>query len=1255
MPTTRPDPLRRVLRRILRGSGWCCAASACCAAPVAVPSGAWQGIPGAEFREITLATESRTGFTALAASRTGITFSNALSPRAVAINRLREIGSGVALGDVDGDGWVDLYFCGLEGPNALYRNLGGWKFADVTAAAGVACADHWSTGAALADLDGDGDLDLLVNGLGAGTMLFLNDGQGKFTEQRDSGFLRSGGATSLALGDVDGDGDLDVYVTNYRTDTFFDNPKGLRTGTRTLPDGSRVAEPVARFVTLQGRDQTPTVIERGEPDVLYINRGGGRFEPLSWTEGGAFVDASGVPLTAEPTDWGLSAMFRDLNGDGRPDLYVCNDFIHWPDRLWWNDQGRRLRAAAAVTLRSQSVSSMAVDVADINRDGFDDFFTADMLSPRRAARAWQRPDRLQGVVTWPVEDPEFREEVPRNTLQIARGDGTFADIAVYAGVAATDWTTSAAFLDVDLDGWEDLLLVGGNGHDVQDVDALAKVAAAGPAGTPEARQRTLALLPERRVAARAYRNRHDLTFEDVSVAWGFDQIGVAHGLALADLDNDGDLDVVVNAMNEPARLYRNDCTAARLAIRLVGADGNTGGIGARVRVSGGPVVQTQEMMAGGRFASSDEALRCFAAGAAQSLEVRVQWRSGRVSLLHGALPNRIYRLQETETQPELAPEPDRWAAVKPLFESGTFGGGHRHRDAADEDFRRHPLLAKKLAALGPGVAVADWNGDGQDDLAVAGGRGGRLGLGLNQGAGGFLDWIPTGLELTNVLDQTAVVSWLGADRRRYLAVGRSNWEHPESTHSGVQVLGLLPDGVMKVELVGMPPGTTGPLALADVDGDGTLELFVGGRVKSGRYPEEAESYLLREDGGRFRVDPDFHCRGLISGAVFTDLDGDGDPDLVLAEEWGPVRVLRNQQGRFSEATESWGLAEGRGWWNGVAAGDFDGDGRMDLVVANWGRNWRLDSVGAEEPPPVQVYYGEWAEDGVVHALLASADREAGKVLPWRERRAIATIMPDVAARFTTEHAYGVAGIEEVLGPERWAKTKSRVATVFESKVLLNRGDHFESRPLPPVAQFAPAFGLAVADFDGDGREDVVLAQNFFGLDVESTRQDAGVGLLLRGDGRGNFQAASPRESGLALYGEQRGVAVGDFDDDGRPDCVLTQHGGETRILRNVRGRSGVRVELLGPRGDADVVGAILRLKCGGVWGPARELHAGSGFGSQDSLRPVLAVPRLPEALRVQWPGGATREWPWPRGARRVKVTRESLEPAPALRPPATSP
>src|SRR6266550_4250152 len=496
----------------------------------------WQQGPGYRFVPLSPAKEGRPGFTLLQPGDTGILFSNRLSDAAVAKNRLYEIGSGVAVGDIDGDGLVDIYFCRLEGGNVLYRNLGDWKFEDITASAGVACPNQFSTGCVLVDIDGDGDLDLLVNSLGGGTRLFLNDGKGHFTEMTDSGLIRRFGATSLALADVDGDGNLDLYVTNYRTDTFWDNPPGLNPRVRQEPDGTFVAEPRDRFVALPTRNGVPTVVERGEPDVLYLNRGGGHFVPVPW-QAGLFLDEAGRAVREPPTDWGLSVMFRDLNGDGLPDLYVCNDFVHSPDRIWINEEGKHFRAMPRTSVRHVSLSSMAGDVADINRDGHDDIFVADMLNPRREFRAWQRPDMLKEVLGKSAEDPNVVPEAPRNTLQLARGDGTFAEIAPLAGVAATDWTTSAVFLDVDLDGWEDLLLVAGNNHDVQDADALGQINRTGGWKTPEMRLNAFARLPRRPATSVALRNRHDLTFEDVSAQWGFNVMGIAHGMALADLDN----------------------------------------------------------------------------------------------------------------------------------------------------------------------------------------------------------------------------------------------------------------------------------------------------------------------------------------------------------------------------------------------------------------------------------------------------------------------------------------------------------------------------------------------------------------------------------------------------------------------------------------------------------------------------------------------------------------------------------------------
>ena len=1222
----------------------------------------WQEGVGFRSAALSVPASGQAGFALLEPSDTGITFSNRLTDETVAKNRLYEIGSGVALGDVDGDGWVDIYFCRLEGDNALYRNLGDWKFEDVTAKAGVACPNQFSTGCAFADIDGDGDLDLLVNSLGGGTRAFLNDGKGRFTEMTEGWLVRRLGATSRALADVDGDVDLDLYVTNYRADTFQDYPPGLRITTRRLPDGTMGIEPSDRFVRLTTPSGALEVVERGEGDFLYINRGGGRFSPVRW-DMGVFLDEDGRPLSGPPTDWGLAVMFRDLNGDGLPDLYVCNDFVYWPDRIWLNQEGKRFRAAPRCAFRNVSLSSMSVDVADVNRDGFDDIYVADMLSPRREFRAWQRPHTLGSTVTWPVWDPNFRPEVARNTLQLARGDGTFAEIAQLAGISATDWTWSVAFLDVDLDGWEDLLISTGANHDVQDADVVGEIGRSGGWKTPEARLKSLAKIPRRETPSVAFRNRHDLTFEDTSSKWGFKAVGVTHGMALADLDNDGDLDVVMNCMNAPARVYRNDSPAPRLAIRLKGSGANTRGIGAKIKVRGGPVVQTQEMIAGGRYCSGDDPMRVFAAGDANQLDVEILWRTGKRSVVRNAKPNHVYEIAEAAATEESSKlnaqsskevpnsklqtpnsEPQRQdAAASPLFEDVSSRLKHIHVDAPFDDFARQPLLPRKLSTLGPGICWADVDGDGNDDLLVGGGKAGRCVILRNDGRGGLTEWADAPLPKSNPRDQTSVLVWRGADGVVRMLAGESNWEDADTNAPPFRVFALHA-GVP----TNRPPNlrsdlsATGPLALADVDGDGDLDLFVGGRVRAGRYPEPAASNLLRNDGDTFSVARSFPELGLVSGAIFTDLDGDGHPDLALACEWGPIRIYRNQRDKLVPWDAPVTINDQRstlnqltGWWNGIAAGDFDNDGRLDLVASNWGRNWRTD-----QPPgvdiPVQLFYGEFAGNGVVQTVLASWDPGLEVVTPWREWKAVASAIPSVAERLPNHHAYGLAGIQQVLGDKTAAARELR-ATTPDSMLFLNRGDHFEAHRLPVEAQFSPAFGVSVADFDGDGNEDVFLAQNFFGVDAETSRHDAGVGLVLLGDGRGGFRALRPREAGIAIYGEQRACAVCDYDADGRTDLAVTQNGAETKLYRNRGAKPGLRVRLRGPSGNPSGVGATLRLKFGQRHGPAREVHAGSGYWSEDSAIEVLSTPELPAELWVRWPGGRVTTSDIPKGAVEVSV------------------
>jgi len=1162
----------------------------------------------------------------LAGAQTSITFSNGIAVDRYTTNQIYLNGSGVTAGDVDGDGWCDIFFAGLAGQSRFYRNLGNWKFADATRDAGITCEQLDAAGAAFADIDGDNDLDLLVNSVGRGTWIFANDGKGRFTKQAELN-PRRGGA-SLALADIDGDGDLDCYIANYRTVTMRDEPNAPF---RVNQEGGRtvILEYKGRSVTepdLEGRFgiERGKIVENGEADILYRNDGGGRFTALSFTDG-TFLDEDGQPLRLPPYDWGLSVMMRDMNGDGAPDIYVCNDFAS-PDRIWLNSGNGKFRAIARAALRHTSMFSMGVDFADIDRDGLVDFLVVDMLAREHLGRHLQ----IGGVPPYisAAASVADRPQYANNTLFKNRGDGTFAELAWCAGVESSGWSWTPIFLDVDFDGYEDLLVTTGHERDAMNADVMDRAEAL-KAGQ---KLSDWELLNLNNIFARldtpnvAYRNRGNLTFEDTSEAWGFDKRGVSHGMCLADLDNDGDMDVVMNNLNEEAGVYRNEGSGARVAVRLKGKAPNTSGIGARITVRGGAVErQDQEMICGGRYLSSDEAMRVFAAGSATNqLAIEVTWRSGLRSVVSNAKPNRIYEIAESGATKASSPARPE---MKPLFEDVSPLIQHRHVEEPFNDFDRQPLLPWRLSQLGPGVAWHDVDHDGWEDLVIGSGKGGTIGLYRNDGKGGFTRMTNGSLSRVVSRDQTSVVGMGGL-----LVVGSANYEDGLTNGGAVRIYDV--GRGVSGEAVLSPQASTGPLALGDVDNDGDLDLFVGGRVIAGRYPEPATSQLLRNEGGRFIPMQRFEQAGLVSGAVFSDLDGDGTLELIMACDWGPLRVFKFSGGRFQERTEQLGLARFKGLWNGVTTGDLDSDGRLDIVASNWGLN---SSYRASERHPRQLRYGDLDDNGSIEIIESRFDAEVNKEVPERGLRSMMMAMPLVRERIPTFEAYAAASVAEVLGE---VATKALAVNTLTAMVFFNRGDRFEAVALPAEAQWAPSFGVIVTDMDGDGSDDVFLSQNLFATNLEMGRNDAGRGLWLKGDGAGGLRAVPGQVSGVKIYGEQRGCAAADYDGDGRVDLAIAQNGTATLLLRNTGGKPGLRVRFKGPAGNPTGVGASARLIFGERRGPIREIHAGSGYLSQDGAVQVLATPQAPKQLWVRWPGGQPTTLDIPAGAREVEVNAQ---------------
>lgn len=1182
----------------------------------------WHQEEGYEWAELAPGRWGDVGFRRRDAGATGITFENRLGDEEIVDNRVLMNGSGVAAGDVDGDGLVDMYFTRLDGANALYKNMGGMRFKDITEEAGVGHGSYYSTGAVFADVDGDRDVDLLVATVDGGNALYMNDGEGRFQQKDNSGLEPGKGSTTMTLADIDGDSDLDLYVANYKEREVMDiydmEEITLENITRRAEDGLRLVPPFDRHYRLFAGQGRPDARQLGERDELYMNDGDGTFTKVADPEQ-RFRDSNGEPEGIN-RDWSLTAKFHDINEDGLPDLYVCSDF--WtPDRVWLNQGDGTFRSVDDRAIRKVSYSSMGVAFLDINRDGSDDIYVTEMLSPVHERRLRQ----MVNVSPFATEgDKEGRRQYVQNTLQLNRSDGTYAEIGYYAGVEATEWSWATMAVDVDLDGYEDLIVNTGHAYDVQDLDtqeALSQELARG-----SDMKRHLLEFPPLRLRNMALQNNGDSTFTSKGSDWGFVEEDISHGLATADFDNDGDLDLVANRLNQKAALYENTTVRPRIAVRLRGNSPNTQGVGATVELTGGAVSQRKEVEAGGNYVSGSDPVVVFAANPdKQNHRLEVAWPDGKRSVLDSVKANRVYRVWQSAATTGRTAEENKVPEVNTQFTEVSSRIGHAHHEDGFDDFRVQPLLPLKLSRLGPGISWIDFNQDGHDDLFVGAGKGGKLGVFLNDGTGQFSPVEVRGVSDQALGDQTAVLGW--ADRYgQHLVIGTSNYEQGAAGAPAAWHYTFDSGQLIDEEPIPGQPSATGPMAIADYDGDGDLDLFVGGRFQPAHYPQDADSRLFRSEKGSFQLDEANSRRlreaGLVTGAVFTDIDQDGDQDLLLSRAWDSLMLLENRGGRFVDVSADAGLDRFKGRWNGIATGDFNNDGRPDVVATNWGGNsiYQLDSSH-----PLRMYYSDFDRDGRVEILDAYYNHRNEAYVPRRQLYDLDEAMPQITRRIRTHEQYSTSSVGEILGTSI-VGVPSKAVNTLEHTLFLNTGDGFTSHPLPSATQFTTAFGAEVADFNNDGHEDIFLSQNFFGQPATVPRQDAGRGALLEGNGHGQFTMISGRVNGIMVYGEQRGVASSDVNGDGKVDLAVSQNGEATKLYTNHVERSGVRVRLQGPDQNARGIGSSIRLIYhDGTKGPRREIQVGSGYWSQSSAAPVLGRAKRAVGVRITWFDGTTQD------------------------------
>ena len=1158
------------------------------------------------------------GFTKLTTEESGISFfTDALSREML----LEDLGSqaGVAAADYDGDGDIDLYLCGVENDNLLFRNDGGMHFTDVTDEAGSALriAGQIAESAVFLDINADQHLDLYVAVRDGVNMLFVNSGDGTFTEQTQQYGIDSGRATIVsAVFDFDNDGDLDIYNANNRLGRNEDNM--MRGKRRDGKEFGFVLNEETGEVNLDEEsskdyymDNATKVHVKPDTDEFFINDGSGHFQDKA--------TQIGIHLYG----WSLNALACDFNNDGWTDLQVSGDF-DTPDLYYLNNGKGYLKEQGREMLRINSYYGMGSDAGDLNHDGWMDYIVGDMSPTGYKDSKKQSGDMndLRFELSYFVPHQNMR-----NTVFLNRGDGWMTEAAALLGVKSTDWTWSIRLADLNADGLLEVLATNGYISRTIEYDEQKKVREMLDAGISKTEIEDYKLtVPPLLTQDVIFTSDRPLHYQRAPDDWGISDNAVSCGCILQDLDGDGDLDYVVNRTNDDLGVYRNDLPSGnQVLIDLRQPGANTEAVGARVIAWCGEDQFMQDVILARGYASTESSRIHLGLGKHEKIDsLWIRWPGNRCEVLRDLAVNSHYTIEQgtqlVDAQPQM---------YAPLFRQEELGFEQLEANTFDAEFAAEPLLPVRRSSLGTGLGVADVNGDGMLDAYFAGAAGqlGKLYVGRN---GGTLLSTPLLDKVTDERQENMAVLFLeaNADGRPDLLLSSGSNEFPAGDPKYLDKLSYnLADG-FSLGGIDVEPVSSGSACAADIDNDGDLDIFIAGRQKVGEYLHPEHSHIMFNDGrGNFslatgRVAPGLADIGPISDAVFSDLNGDGRPDLLLSLEFGSVEWWANNDGLLVRQ----GPISPSGVWQSLATGDFDNDGDMDVLAGNYGLNTKYHP---SESKPYMIIADDFDDNGT-RDLIEVKFGSDGTMLPGRGRSCSGYAVSTIPERFPTWSMFADASLEDVYGPIDQVAEKY-TADKVESCLLLNDGSGvFSVQDLPLPAQYSIVFGMAVGDFDNDGNLDAWLNQNYRNTQPEETRWVSGYGCLLLGDGSGGFTSLEPLDSGMRVNAEGRGAVAADMNGDGSLDLLLSVSGAHAQVGWGIpesgKGQ-GLSVSLQGPVGNPTGVGARLSLELSDGRVLQREVQDGHTYLSS-YLGPVhFGIPTgvQPQKLTVLWPGGSTSE------------------------------